>query len=442
MYSLLYLVCMDRGCCACGVPPAGPGTPPRLLAHASLCCGLHAVRKVSPACPRPGGAGWDKRPPCKVLSCSAHGNLGSLCWGAGSFAGKGEEVRASSWAPQPPTPTHSCAHSRIQLYPSPPPKATFWLSHALVLPRTLVVSGPSWTSLVKPPHAPPNLSPSNPGSPATEPDQSLRSPRDWGRLPALPIGAGGSPHIPTAGRTGHLGQPKFGEQLVILGEKNKQITPTEREPFFASGVRVKCVPSSSGQYQACLPPFLSLSLCLSFFSHQVFLFLILYFFFFFFPQKIMGITVNASQPGCASRAGHSPNPEPDVPTALTHSSFSRQRLSPCPSTQQGDILSCAHSSPCIPSAALAPSPGGQQVLGWGQDIHSVPLPSACPAKLIPPLPGKGEKLPWEVMGKQQPQPAPARTQEFCKCSTCTNFFMAVFAVVPCEKWTCVSLLIT
>lgn len=159
----------------------------------------------------------------------------------------------------------------------------------------------------------------------------------------------------------------------------------------------------------------------------------------------MGITVNVSQPGCAdpiSRAGHSPSPEPDVPTALTHSSFSRQHLSPCPSTQQGDILSCAHSTPCIPSAALAPSPGGQRVLGWGQDIHSVPLPSACPAKLIPALPGKGEKLPWEVMGKQQPQPAPACAQEFCKCSTCTNFFMAVFAVVPCEKWTCVSLLIT
>ncbi|XP_074691900.1 uncharacterized protein LOC141928117 isoform X1 [Strix aluco] len=70
-----------------GCPPPGPGTPPRLLAHAGLCCGLRGVMRVSPACPQPG---WDCNPPCKVLPRSMLGNLGLLRWVADGFVGRGE----------------------------------------------------------------------------------------------------------------------------------------------------------------------------------------------------------------------------------------------------------------------------------------------------------------------------------------------------------------
>lgn len=94
IYVFLALLSMHgRGAAVhAGCPPAGPGTPPRLLAHAGLCCGLRGVTRVSPACPGPGGAGWDSNPPCKVLPCGTLGNLGLLCWGAGGFAGRGGEV--------------------------------------------------------------------------------------------------------------------------------------------------------------------------------------------------------------------------------------------------------------------------------------------------------------------------------------------------------------
>lgn len=123
-------------------------------------------------------------------------------------------------------------------------------------------------------------------------------------------------------------------------------------------------------------------------------------------------------------------------------SLAAPKLVPRYQTRWHFILRHCSTPPCPQLCAGPPAQGASKILGWGQDIHSVPVPSACPAMLIPPLPGKGEKLSWEVVGKQQPQPAPAHAQEFCKCSTCTNFFMAVFTVVPCKKWTCVSLLIT
>lgn len=46
-----------RGCCARGLPPAGPGTPPRLSAHADLCCGFRGVTEGSLPIPDPGEQG-------------------------------------------------------------------------------------------------------------------------------------------------------------------------------------------------------------------------------------------------------------------------------------------------------------------------------------------------------------------------------------------------
>lgn len=79
------------------------------------------VRRVSPACPRPRGAGWDSNSPCKVLPCGTLGNLGLLRWGAGRFAGKGRGVSIILRTPA------TCLHSHSLLHPqlhSPAPTSS------------------------------------------------------------------------------------------------------------------------------------------------------------------------------------------------------------------------------------------------------------------------------------------------------------------------------
>lgn len=196
IYVFLALLSMHgRGAAVhAGCPPAGPGTPPRLLAHAGLCCGLRGVTRVSPACPGPGGSRVGQQPTLQ----------GAAVWHAWKF---GVAPLGSRWICRergrgvsgilgtPGTRSHSRSLLHPQLH-SPMPtsaaepqlrgstsvlqKATFRLSCALVLPQPSAVSGPSWTSLVKPPGAPPSFSP----------------PKSWQASRGVPQGLGPASSLP------------------------------------------------------------------------------------------------------------------------------------------------------------------------------------------------------------------------------------------------------
>lgn len=120
--------------------------------------------------------------------------------------------------------------------------------------------------------------------------------------------------------------------------------------------------------------------------------------------------------------------------------FLWQHLSLCPGTRQQNILfhstGAHHISLALP---WSPSPGGQQGSGLGTGHPQSPGP-LCLSSKTHLVPAWKERETFVRSCRQAA--APARAWEFCKCSTCTNFFMAVFTVVLYKKWTCVSLLIT
>lgn len=147
---------------------------------------------------------------------------------------------------------------------------------------------------------------------------------------------------------------------------------------------MKSVPSSSGQYQIFLPFFLSSSLSL---------FLVFYslLFFFFHLPKLIHITVNASQSGCAapsSRTGDAPTQRQGQMSLWLspNPSFLWQYLSLCPGARQGTILFCTTAAHHTSLALLwTPSPGGQQDSGMGTGHPRSPGPLCLSSKahLIP-----------------------------------------------------------
>ena len=178
MYSLLYLVCMDAGLlCMRGAPGRAWDTPEALSTRRSLLWTLWSHESVPCLSATQGSrVGQQRTLQGAAMQCAWKFGVDPLgSWWICRERGRGVSIiqgtpgtRSHSRSllhPQSrlPTPTSGCcsrgAEPQMRGNTPAPQKATFRLSCALVLSQPSAVSGPSWTSLVKPPGAPLSLSP-------------------------------------------------------------------------------------------------------------------------------------------------------------------------------------------------------------------------------------------------------------------------------------------